>query len=67
MNENKGYRRFKFIFHLFILIFAIGLIAASIEGWHEMNRAMLYLILGMVFTVESIIGLYKNTGRKLTQ
>ena len=60
MDGNMGYRRFKLIFQSFILIFGIGLIFASVAGWGEMDRALLYLILGIVFTAESIFGLYKN-------
>lgn len=56
MDESKEYRRFKLIFHLFILIFALGLFVAAIAG-----KAPLYLILGIVFAGESIFGLYKNS------
>lgn len=65
MDENKGYKRFKIIFHVFILIFATGLIIASIAGWNDMERALLYLILGILFAAESIFGLYKNLKHKL--
>ncbi|PBB04600.1 MULTISPECIES: hypothetical protein [Salimicrobium] len=67
MDENKSYRRFKLIFHSFIFIFAIGVIIASIAGWNEMNRALLYLILGIIFATESIFGFYKNFRQRLAQ
>ncbi|QHS23776.1 hypothetical protein GWK91_12815 [Virgibacillus sp. MSP4-1] len=60
MEENKGYRRFKIGFHAFLFIFGIVLIAVSVASWNEMNRAVLYLILGLVFAAESIYGLYKD-------
>ncbi|MFD2762081.1 hypothetical protein [Lentibacillus juripiscarius] len=68
MDENKGYRRFKIIFHSFILIaVAIGVIIASFTGWSEMDRALLYLILGIVIAAESIFGLYKNLRHRSAQ
>ncbi|QKY69390.1 hypothetical protein [Lentibacillus sp. CBA3610] len=67
MDKNKSYRRFKLIFHSFIFIFAVGLILASIAGWNEMDRAMLYLILGIVFAAESIFGFYKNFRQRLAE
>ncbi|AIF45279.1 hypothetical protein X953_06390 [Virgibacillus sp. SK37] len=67
MDNSKGYRKFELIFHSFIFIFAVGLIIASITGWGEMNRALLYLILGIIFAGESIFGLYKNFGHRTAQ
>ncbi|MDO6449204.1 hypothetical protein [Oceanobacillus profundus] len=66
MSESKDYRKFKISFHLIILIFAIGLIISSILGFNEMDRALLYLILGILFALESTYGLYKNFNRKHT-
>lgn len=65
MDENKGYINFKIVFHMLIFIFAIGLIIASIVGWHELDRALLYLILGVVFALDSVFRLYKNFRNKL--
>ncbi|WP_275896251.1 hypothetical protein [Paraliobacillus sediminis] len=39
--------------------------AASITGFNEMERSSLYLILGILFIIESIFGLYKNRKQKL--
>jgi len=64
MNNSKSSIKFKIKFHSFILTFAIGLIIAAITGWNEMNRSLLYLILGIVFAGESIFGLYKNLSNK---
>lgn len=67
MDEKKGYKRFKLVIQSIILIFGIGLIFASVAGWNEMDRALLYLILGIIFIADSTFGLYKNTRAKSTQ
>ncbi|GAB4075194.1 hypothetical protein GCM10028778_26970 [Barrientosiimonas marina] len=59
-SENKFIRRFKLIFHTFVLIFAIGITFDSIASWNELNRELLNLILGIVLGAASIYGLYKN-------
>lgn len=66
VSESNGYRKFKISFHLIIVIFAIGLIITSILGFNEKERALLYLILGIVFVLQSTFGLYKNFNLKLT-
>ncbi|RDW17235.1 hypothetical protein [Oceanobacillus chungangensis] len=60
----KGYRKFKISFHLIIFVFAIGLILSSIVGFNEVDRALLYLILGILFALESSFGLYKSLNKK---
>ncbi|MGY0691873.1 hypothetical protein ACW2QC_03660 [Virgibacillus sp. FSP13] len=62
---DEGYRKFKIGFHFTILIFAIGLIISTIVGFNDMERALLYLILGILFVGESIFGLYKNFNKRV--
>ncbi|WP_106497303.1 hypothetical protein [Lentibacillus sp. Marseille-P4043] len=62
---DEGYRKFKVSFHFIILSFAIGLIISTIVGFNDMERASLYLILGILFAGESIFGLYKNFNRRV--
>lgn len=64
LEHNEKYVKFKIIFHLFILLFAIGVTFSSIVEWNKLDRALLYLILGIIFIVESLLGLYINV-RKL--
>lgn len=63
--SNERYRKFKLSFHSIILIFAIGLIISSIVGFNEMERAPLYLMLGLLFAAESAFGLYKNYSKRV--
>lgn len=66
MQDTKQSNTFKLVFHLFIFICAIGFIITSIVAWNELDRALLYLLLGLIFTIESVVGLYKNIQRKKT-
>jgi len=54
---NEAYRKFKLVFHSIILIIAICLI---VVGFQEFDRALLYLILGILFAIQSLYSLYKN-------
>ncbi len=56
----EGDRKFKVIFHSIILLFGITLIVAYIFGMDELERGLLYLILGILLTLESIFVLYKK-------
>lgn len=60
------YRKFKISFDVIILIFATGLIIAATIGFNEMDRALLYLILGIIFALQRIVGLYKNLNNRRT-
>lgn len=62
---DEGYRKIQLGFHLIILLFAIGIIISSLFGFREMERAPLYLILGLLFTAESIYGIFKNYNKRL--
>jgi len=62
--SNEGYRKFKLGFAIFILIFAIGLIIFSIVSFHEIERALFYLILGIAIAAVNIIDIFKNRKRK---
>src|SRR5699024_1578011 len=44
-----------------------GAARISFMGWNEMDRVLLYLILGNVFAVERIFGLYKNFRHRSAQ
>lgn len=64
MGSTKKYNKFKCIFHAVFLIFALSLIVVSLVAWSEMDRAFLYLLLGIIFTAESGFGLYKSVQQK---
>ncbi|WP_058309102.1 hypothetical protein [Gracilibacillus massiliensis] len=55
----EGNRKFKVVFHSIILLFGITLIVAYTFGMDELERGLLYLILGILLTIESIFVLYK--------
>ncbi|GGD13456.1 hypothetical protein IMZ31_22900 (plasmid) [Pontibacillus sp. ALD_SL1] len=63
--SNEGYRRFKLVFHSIILIFALCLIASSFLGFDDMERAPLYLSIGILFSIQSLFGLHKSGKQKL--
>lgn len=65
MRENKSNKRFKLLFHILVFLLGIGLIVFSIMAWSELDRAALYLILGIVLIVESTVGVYKHFKRRL--
>jgi len=62
--SEEGYRKFKIVFYSFILIFGISLIISYVLGIDEMERGLLYLVLGIGFTLQSIFGLFKNFKQK---
>ncbi|UFT97907.1 hypothetical protein KO561_11875 [Radiobacillus kanasensis] len=62
--SEEGYRKFKVVFQSIILLLGITLIVAYISGMGEMERGLLYLVLGILFTLESIFVLYKNLKQK---
>lgn len=64
MGSTKNYNKFKWILHTVFLIFALSLIVVSLVAWSEMDRAFLYLLLGIVFAAESGFGLYKSVQQK---
>lgn len=63
MRKNKPNKRFKLLFHSLIFLLGIGLVVLSITAWRELDRAALYLILGIVLIVESAVGTYKYCKR----
>ncbi|MDL4840235.1 hypothetical protein [Aquibacillus rhizosphaerae] len=61
MNKSEeGYKKFNVVFHSIILLFGITLIVAYIFGMNELERGLLYLLLGIFFTLESAFKLYKK-------
>lgn len=64
MRKNKPNKLPRFLFHILIFLVAVGLIVLSITAWSELDRAALYLILGIVLIVESVVGIYKYFKRR---
>jgi len=52
-------KKFEFGFHIFILLFAIGVIVSSIVGASELDRGTLYLTLGIMIGIGSLYQIYK--------
>ncbi|WP_163970369.1 hypothetical protein [Oceanobacillus halotolerans] len=64
MNSMGRYVQFKLGFHAFILIVSIGIMASSILGRSELERPILYLILGCLIGIGSIYELVKTVKGK---
>lgn len=62
--SKTGYRKFKLVFYSFFLIFGMTLIISYVLGMDEMERGLLYLVLGIGFTLQGIFGLFKNIKHK---
>ncbi|QDP41518.1 hypothetical protein [Radiobacillus deserti] len=61
--SEEGYRKFKVVYHSIILLFGLTLIITYIFGARQMDRGLLFLVLGIVFTLESVFGLCKNLNK----
>ncbi|MCM3584706.1 hypothetical protein M3182_02970 [Mesobacillus maritimus] len=48
MRERKDSKKLETGFHIFIILFAIGVILSSIVGNKEMERATMYILLGII-------------------
>lgn len=66
MKSIKKSTKFKLIFHALLFIIALSLMIVSLAAWSEMDRALLYLLLGIIFAVESVFGVYKSVQQKTT-
>ncbi|MDQ0298116.1 hypothetical protein J2S78_000524 [Salibacterium salarium] len=60
MSEQKDTKKFKMGFHIFITLFALGIIISSISGYGEMERATMYLILGVLIGGSSLFQFFKT-------
>ncbi|MFU0788436.1 MAG: DUF2644 domain-containing protein [Virgibacillus proomii] len=59
LDENKQYNKFVIVFNAIITLFALGIIISSIIGWNDMERASLYLILGVIIVLNRLWWIYK--------
>ncbi|MDV2686787.1 hypothetical protein RYX56_20720 [Alkalihalophilus lindianensis] len=59
MSSSKRNKKFEIGFHIIIFVFAIGVIVSTIIGASELDRATLYLTLGIVIGIGSLYQIYK--------
>lgn len=59
MNDSTGFRKFNIGFNIIILIFALSVVISTLSNYSEMDRSLLYLILGIGIGTGSVVRLYK--------
>ncbi|RBW68216.1 hypothetical protein [Bacillus taeanensis] len=59
MSEQTA-KRLKIGYHTFITLFAIGVILSSVLGYEEMERATMYIILGIFIGWSSLFQIFKT-------
>ncbi|SNZ03763.1 hypothetical protein SAMN05421503_0446 [Terribacillus aidingensis] len=62
---NKSYKRFSLIFNSIIALFALAVICSSIIGWKEMDRSLLYLLLGIGIFISGIASIVKTARQRV--
>lgn len=63
MSEQSA-KRLKISYHAFITLFAIGVILSSVLGYEEMERATMYIILGIGIGGNSLFQIFKIVKKK---
>ncbi|MFC0560771.1 hypothetical protein [Halalkalibacter alkalisediminis] len=63
MSEQTA-KRLKIAFHIFMTLFAIGVIVSSVLGYEEMERAMMYIILGVIIGMSSLFQIFRNVTKQ---
>ncbi len=59
LKNQKGTKKLEIAFHIFITLFAVGIIVSSFLGYEELERATMYLILGAIIGLSSLFRLIK--------
>ncbi|UOR13452.1 hypothetical protein [Halobacillus amylolyticus] len=59
MSELKGFKKFYFIFNLFILAVAMGVIVVYTMNDFETSNGVFYMLIGLIIACGSIVRLYK--------
>ncbi|QXE01357.1 hypothetical protein [Terribacillus sp. DMT04] len=62
---NKSYKRFSIIFNSIIVLFALAIIYSSIAGWTEMDRSLLYLLLGIGILASGLASIVKTAKQRV--
>jgi ABC-type transport system involved in cytochrome c biogenesis permease subunit len=65
INMNKSYKRFSLIIHSIITLFALAIICSSIIGWEEMDRSLLYLLLGISIFASGLTSISKTAKQRV--
>ncbi|WP_142675796.1 hypothetical protein [Bacillus taeanensis] len=58
MSEQTA-KKLKLGYHIFITLFAMGIIISSVLGYEEMERATMYIILGIIIGMGSVFQIFK--------
>jgi len=59
MSDSTGFRKFNIGFNIIILIFALSVVISTLYNYGNMDRSLLYLILGIGIGIGSVVRLYK--------
>lgn len=59
MRKQKDSKKLKIGFHIFITLFMLGIIISSFFGYEEMERATMYIILGIIIGGSSLFQTFK--------
>ncbi|MDR7246476.1 hypothetical protein J2W47_005620 [Priestia megaterium] len=59
MSDSTGFRKFNIRFNIIILIFALSVVISTLYNYGNMDRSLLYLILGIGIGIGSVVRLYK--------
>ncbi|WEG18880.1 hypothetical protein PQ478_10445 [Alkalihalophilus pseudofirmus] len=62
--SEQSVRRLKIGFHIFIILFAIGVIVSSVLVYEEMERAMMYIVLGVIIGISSLFQVFRNVTKQ---
>jgi len=60
MRERKDSKKLEIGFHIFISLFALVVILSSIVGYEEMERATMYILLGIVIGGSHLFQIFKT-------
>ncbi|KZB90575.1 hypothetical protein A2U94_15710 [Bacillus sp. VT 712] len=60
MNQSTSYKKFSIYFNIIIILFSLGLVTSTLINYKELDRGLLYIILGIIIGTSSIIKIYKE-------
>ena len=64
MRERRDSKKLELGFHIFIILFALGVILSSIVGYKEMERSTMYILLGIVIGVSHLFQVFKTVRKQ---
>ncbi len=62
---SKSYKKFSIVFHSIIILFALAVICSSIIGWNELDRSLLYLLLGIGIFASGLASIVKAAKQRV--